>query len=194
MICRTNDCPPKRQREEMCRDPSVWTVVPGALLLVGCVGTICKQNICVCDQSSKFHIMLQCTIANPRTFSFSGIRDAWRASHRSKTSLWTLASTSAGPAAASSAAAVEFDEKHREACWGEADTGTPVHTPLLRKFTLSETYALGCAITERPRIAWTLAGTEDDMEAPLRTSRPRRLAAAAVERTATSMVERGGQK
>jgi len=97
-----------------------------------------------------------------------------------------LASTSAGPAAASSAAAVEFDEKHREACWGEADTGTP----LLRKFTLSETYALGCAITERTRIACTLAGTEDDMEAPLRTtcSRPRRLAAAAVEPTATSMV------
>jgi len=174
----------------MCRDPSVWTVVPGALLHVligvGCVGTMCKQRICLCNQ--KVH-MLQCTITstNSRTFSFSGIRDAWRASHRSKTSLWTLASTSAGPAAASSAAAVEFDEKHREACWGEADTGTP----LLRKFTLSETYALGCAITERTRIACTLAGTEDDMEAPLRNSRPRRLAAAAVEPTATSMVERG---
>ena len=99
---------------------------------------------------------------NSHTFSFSGIRDEWRASHRSRTSLWTLASTSAGPAAASSAVAVECDEKHREA------------------------YALGSAITERPRIAWTLGGAEDDMEAPLRTSRPRRLAAAAVE---TSMVE-----
>jgi hypothetical protein len=167
MIYRTSDCPPKRQREEMCRDPSVWTVVPGALLLigVGCVGTICKRKICLCDQS-KFH-GLQCTITNSRTFSFSGIRDAWRASHRSRTSLWTLASTSAGPAAASSAVAVEFDEKHREAC----------------------PYALGCAITERPRIACTLAGTEGDMGAPLRTSRPRRLAAAAVEPTATSMVE-----
>ena len=39
MICRTNDCPPKRQREGMCRDPSVWTVVPGALLLVGCAAS-----------------------------------------------------------------------------------------------------------------------------------------------------------
>ena len=128
---------------------------------------------------------------NSRTFSFSGIRDAWRASHRSKTSLWTLASTSAGPAAASSAAAVEFDEKHREACWGEAEADTG--TPLLREFTLSETYALGCAITERPRLACTLAGTEDDMEAPLRTSRPRRLAAAAVEPTATSMLSEVGK-
>ena len=168
MTSRTNDCPPKRQREEMCRDPSVWTVVPGALLLigVGCVGTICKQakdlfvrsraNFTCCDD----HYTI-----NPRTFSFSGIRDEWRASHRSRTSLWTLASTSAGPAAASSAVAVECDEKHREA------------------------YALGCAITERPRIACALGGTEDDMEAPLRTSMPRRLAAAAVEPTATSMVE-----
>ena len=166
MIFRTSDCPPKRQRGEMCRDPSVWTVVPGALLLigVGCVGTICKRKICLCDQS-KFH-GLQCTITNSRTFSFSGIRDAWRASHRSRTSLWTLASTSAGPAAASSTVAVEFDEKHR-----------------------GGTYALGCAITERPRIAWTLGRTGDDMEAPLRTSRPRRLAAAAVEPTATSMVD-----
>lgn len=76
------------------------------------------------------------------TFSFSGIRDACRASHLSRTSLWILASTSAGPSVAVASAVDwpgvwtpeeeaddddgdvlsppldqfhEFDEKHRDA-------------------------------------------------------------------------------
>lgn len=59
------------------------------------------------------------------TFSFSGIMDECRASHLSRTSLWTLASTSAGPSAA--AAASEVDAAEEEA---EDDDGEVLSPPL----------------------------------------------------------------
>ena len=58
------------------------------------------------------------------TFSFSGIRDECRASHLSRTSLWTLASTSAGPSAAAAASEGGAEEE------AEGDDGEVLSPPL----------------------------------------------------------------